>query len=168
MARIAKTKTRKTARTKHYYKPRPAEFSDYCSSPLVKKIVIGVIFAVFLVTGIYVVYHFYLTNENVTKYRLSELASDYYENYFYEELTNSEAFKQNGSLETVMENYNKYGLPRIALKDLIVHGEQKTTPYAGYLTNRCDENDTFVKFYPDPPYEKTSYHFEYTYACNFD
>ena len=163
--------TKKTKRKTR--KPRDSEIHFYkkvepYSSPFVKKIILGIIFASILFVLIDLFLLTVFTEERITKYYIAELASDYYEDYFYEGVINSDSFKESGSnLESAMKDYGKYGLPTIALKDLITHENQNTAPHANYILERCDDTATTVKFLPYSPYSKTDYNVEYTYACNF-
>lgn len=159
-----KRKSRKTKDSEpHFYRKVEPQ-----SSPFAKIIILGVIFAsiLFVLLDLFLLTVF--TEERITKYYIEDLASDYYENYFYEGVINSDSFKEGGSnLESAMKDYGQYGLPAIALKDLITHEGQKTAPHADYVLRRCDDTATTVKFLPYSPYNRTDYAIEYTYACNF-
>lgn len=98
---------------------------------------------------------------------IEKLASEYYEDYYYEIIINSEEFKNQPDLNSVLGKYQEKGFSAIPLSELLLYDSQKNQAYANFLTKYCDENETTIKFYPDPPFEKTSYHTEYSYSCNF-
>ena len=105
--------------------------------------------------------------EALVKSQISALATDYYENYFYNNLQSSENFQQIKDLNTAMEKYHVSGLSPITLNDLLLYDNQKNQRYRDLLTKYCDENSTTIKFYMDPPYDQKSYHTDITYACIF-
>ena len=106
------------------------------------------------------------TNENRTKLTISDIAADYYENYFYENLLKSEEFQKNNPGAT-LEEYQEKGLSPLTLRDLLLYDDQKHYNQHDFLTKFCDENKTLVKFYPESPYERNSYRTEFVYSCNF-
>ena len=114
-----------------------------------------------------IIYVIFFNSEKMVKSQISALATDYYENYFYQKLQNSEQFKQLQDPATALEKYHTDGLSPVTLNDLLLYDNQKNIKYSEYLTKYCDENATVVKFYMDPPYDRTSYHTEITYSCNF-
>ena len=132
-----------------------------------QKIILGVIAAASLVVVIGIIIALFFNNENMVKSKISALANDYYENYFYKNLTSSEKFKKIKDLDAAMEKYHTNGLSPVTLRNLLLYDDQKNIEFSDYLTKYCDENATTVKFYMDPPYNQKSYHTEITYACNF-
>lgn len=103
--------------------------------------------------------------ENQISSRITALASDYYENTFYENLITSD--KYSGDPEQALSKYTDYGLSPVTLRQLLLNDQVKTAEDAKYLLEYCDENRTSVKFHPDPPYSRTDYHIEYTYSCEY-
>lgn len=137
------------------------------SSPAIKKTILLVIMIASLVVAFSIIYTIFFNTEKVIKSKISALATDYYENYFYENLINSDKFKQIKNLDTEMEKYHTDGLAPVSLSNLLLYDNQKNDEYRDYLTTYCDENATTIKFYMDPPYERTSYHYDINYSCNF-
>ena len=131
------------------------------------KIVLTTIILTMIVVVIAIVCSFLLVKENVIKNKISALASDYYENYFYPKFTSSSNYQKIDNLDTTMAKYRDYGFSPISLRDLLLYDDQKNASERTFLTDNCDENKTFIKFYLEPPYDKASYHTEYTYSCNF-
>ena len=106
--------------------------------------------------------------ERVTKNQISQLASEYYENYFYAKLITANPSITTKELEEILGKYQTSGLAAIPLRQLLLYDNQKNAASAPKLEKYCDTNNTYMKFYPEPPYSKTSYHTEYFYSCNFE
>ena len=49
----------------------------------------------------------------------------------------------------------------------IEENNQKNEEHLDFLSTYCDLDTTFITIHPDPPYDKKSYHTEYSYSCNF-
>lgn len=137
------------------------------SNSIYKKIILFVIFAAMFIVIIASINIIFINNEKLVKDRIDSIARDYYENYFYNNFSNSDKFKKLNNLDEAMEKYHNQGFASVSLNDLLLYDNHKNEQYADFLTKYCDRNKTRAKFYIDPPYEKTSYHVEYTYSCNF-
>ena len=137
------------------------------SNPKVKKTILLVILIASLVVAFGVIYAIFFNTEKVVKSKISALATDYYENYFYENLVNSDKFKQLKNLDTEMEKYHTNGLAPVTLSNLLLYDTQKNATYRNYLPAYCDENATQITFYMDPPYGRQDYHYDINYSCNF-
>lgn len=137
------------------------------SSLLAKKIILSVIAIATLIVVFAICCTFFLNPENQIKSRITSIATDYYENYFYDNFANSTEFKQISNPDSVLERYRTSGFAPVALRDLLLYDNQKNIEHRDFLTKYCDENSTIVKFYIDPPYDRTSYHYDITYSCNF-
>lgn len=97
--------------------------------------------------------------------KIEALATNYYENIFYERMENSDQFS--GDPTATLEKHRERGLAIITLRQILLQDPPITADEAEYLRQYCDENKTTIHFYPDPPYTRTDYHVEYNYACNF-
>lgn len=126
---------------------------------------LAVIILTMLTVAIGVLLSYFFNPEQLTKSRITDLASDYYENYLYEQLINSENFS--GDLDATMSRYNSNGFNPVTLRQLILHDQTATANIADSLRDNCDEELTTVTFYPDPPYARNNYHIDYHYVCNF-
>ena len=131
----------------------------------IQKIIIVIIVSVMAITIGFAIASFFLQPENLTKAKISNLATDYYENYLYENLINSEKFS--GNIDATMSEYRDRGLSIITLRQLLLHDQSKNASLANEIKNYCDEEKTTIKFYPDAPYSRSSYHVDYHYVCNF-
>ena len=131
----------------------------------VQKTIIIVISLAIIVTLAAVVISFFLQPERLTKSRIESLASDYYENYLYENFINSDKFF--GDLESAMSRYTETGLTSITLRQLILHDQTKTASIADSLKANCDIERTTIKFFPESPFSRKDYRVDYHYVCNF-
>lgn len=132
-----------------------------------KKTILFVIFAAMLIVIFASISIIFINPEKRVKDRIANLAEDYYENYFYANFTSSDKFKQIDNLDEAFEKYHSRGFSPITLNELLLYDHHKNEKYASFLTEYCDRNKTTIKFFIDPPYDKDSYHIEYTYSCNF-
>lgn len=147
-------------------KKRSTKSKKYCYSPI-QKLILSVIFTVILVVIIALAITFFHKPENLVKSKIASIASDYYENYFYKNLVNSEKYAEIQNLDNILGKYKDSGLSSLNLRQLLLYNNQKNSDSAPFLKKYCNEENTYVKFYPEPPYSKTSYRTEYTYSCNF-
>lgn len=128
------------------------------------KIILAIIVAAALAAIIAIVCLFLLRPEHQAKLQISALASDYYENFFYETMFESDNFS--GDPAKALQKYESSGLESVTLRQLLLI-DQSNTDTSDYLLKYCDENATSVKFFPESPYSRTAYHTDYTYSCNF-
>ena len=145
---------------------RHSKKARHAQSDLVKKIILSVIAIVAVIILGLTIFAAIFTNENRVKSAISSIATDYYENYFYEELLESSSFSKDNPGET-LGKYQTSGLAILSLRDLLLHDDQKFVEDRKFLAQFCDEDQTFIHYYPDEPYARNSYHVEYTYSCNF-
>ena len=103
--------------------------------------------------------------EKATKAKLDEMAREYYEGFVYENLING-AMSQD-EIEGVMDKYKVRGFAPVYLRQLLLYNNQENMKEAGFVKNYCDENLTYVKIYPEAPYDKKSYRVEYNYVCEW-
>lgn len=130
-----------------------------------QKLIIVVIILAIIVTIIGIIISFFLQPEHLTKSRIEGLAADYYENFLYENLINSENYS--GDIEATMSKHVETGFTPITLRQLILHDQEKTASIADSLRNNCDIERTTIKYFPVPPYSRTDYRVDYNYICNF-
>lgn len=104
----------------------------------------------------------FFSAENTTKRTLSRIAAEYYEEYLYPTIDHSDE-----KFTTTMETYAKSGLTPTTLRQLLLYDHQKNAALTPALQKYCDENHTRIKYYPEPPFTKTSYRIEFTYSCDF-
>jgi len=103
-----------------------------------------------------------LSPENQTKSKISHFATNYYENYFYPKI-----FSGNKNMAEVLGRYTNTGFSRISLRQIFLSNPEISDTDIDFLVRYCDENSTTIQFFPEAPYDKTSYRVEYTYSCSF-
>lgn len=130
--------------------------------PPIKKIILSIIIFLFILVIILTIFAIFNTPEKRVKSEIEHLTHDYYENYLYPKI--SENAKD---ISETLEKYQEKGLSPILLRQLLF-SDRKDQKTIQFLRNHCDENKTAVRFYPEPPFSKTSYNVEYTYNCNLD
>ena len=133
-------------------------------TPLAKKIIFAVLVLVSLSVVVALTSPFIFTNENLLKNEISSLASDYYENFFYDK---SYKDTPEEKLPSIMERFLITGFSSVSLRQLLYSTENTNSDLSNFVLSHCDENSTYVKFYPLSPYSKTDYRVEYFYSCDF-
>ena len=160
---MAQSKTKKSNQKirNNYYKPRYETANT--KTPLQKIILIIIISAMVLVI-VALVLVLFLNPENQIKSKISSRSANYYETYIYKDFEN---ISDKAKLEKAMEKYQKNGFTKTPLRQILFYDHSTLTDEDSFIISHCDENETFIQFFPDPPYTKTSYHIEYTFACDF-
>ena len=131
---------------------------------LTQKLIIFIIIFSSVLILFFTAFSFVHTTENLVKSKLTHLASDYYENYFYANIAKS---NDSNSISNVLQEYETVGLSVVHLRQLLLYSDQIDSGTIKFLTEHCDENKTVIKYYPEPPFTKTSYRIDYTYSCDF-
>ncbi len=140
----------------------------HSSFPIPKIITIAtIIITTILVTTFSFYCYFAPTSEEIAISQLNQLASNYYEQYFYDKFANSANFQSLEDVDAAMDKYVRTGFSRVTLRQLAIYDHASTKPISNLPLKYCDEESTFVIFYPEPPFERTSYHTEFTYSCAF-
>ena len=132
-----------------------------------KNVIIMVIILAMITVVIGLVFAIYTKPENLVKSKISALATDYYENYLYQEYAATSASSSTEDLAKVMSKYEEYGISPLALRQILLYDYQKNANTITLVQKYCDENRTSIKYFPEPPYSQNSYHIEYSYACDF-
>lgn len=143
---------------------RAKEFSRK-SYIFAKKTVLTVIIVAMLAVVLAVLASSFMKPENIVKNKISEVAKDYYENYFYDKILE---YKPAGQTMTeAMERYVKNGFSEVQLRQLMLFDGRRHAEAEAILYTYCDPDATTVHFYPEEPFGKTDYRVEYKYACIF-
>ena len=101
--------------------------------------------------------------EKIIIKRIDTIVSDYYENYFYENV----AKQSTKPLAEVLSIYKDAGFSPVSLKQILLSKDLSHTDTDKILSTYCDTEDTFIQFFPDPPFGRTDYHVDYRYSCTF-
>lgn len=123
--------------------------------PMAGKVILGVILiATIMVIGSILAAYF-SDHERLAKNEFEALVSNYYEDYFYEKITDTKA----------LDKYKETGLSVLTLRQLVLH-----EPSLGGTENiekYCDLNLSYAKIFPQEPYGKKNYRVEYKYVCDW-
>ena len=103
--------------------------------------------------------------ETIVKSKIETVASDYYENYYYEKVLDNTP--SNVSMSDVLGQYTKSGVTTVSLRQLMLSDGWRHADAEAVLYNYCDPDETRVQFYPEEPFGKRDYRVEYKYACIF-
>ena len=132
---------------------------------VVRRVILTVIGVAIAVVVVGVIYSLVWSPEKATKAKLDEMAREYYEGFTYENLINGAMSQE--EIEGVMDKYKVRGFAPVYLRQLLLYNNQENMKEAGFVKNYCDENLTYVKIYPEAPYDKKSYRVEYKYVCEW-
>ena len=132
---------------------------------VVRRVILTVIGVAIAVVVVGVIYSLVWSPEKATKAKLDEMAREYYEGFTYENLINGAMSQED--IEDVMDKYKVRGFAPVYLRQLLLYNNQENMKEAGFVKNYCDENLTYVKIYPEAPYDKKSYRVEYNYVCEW-
>ena len=132
---------------------------------VVRRVILAVIGVAITVVVVSVIYCLVWSTEKATKAKLDEMAREYYEGFTYENLING-AMSQD-EIESVMDKYKVRGFAPVYLRQLLLYNNQENMKEAEFVKNYCDENLTYMKIYPEAPYDKKSYRVEYNYVCEW-
>ena len=130
-------------------------------------VTIGVLVSVVMV-GVSVFIAVYFNPRKVAERKFEELATRYYEEYYYERFMEGiepEVFEEK------MKTYEQTGLQPVLLRQLLLYQNGKYVSYKGYFEKdgfSCDKNKTSAKFYPVEPYGAKDYTVKYEYHCAFE
>lgn len=131
----------------------------------VKGVIIAVIVLAMFVGIFAIISSFFYTPERIIKSKIESIATDYYENYFYQDIASYKTTQS--QLEKTMEKYTKEGFARITLRQLFFHKDEQHTDTADTISKYCDQDNTYIQFFPVAPFGSTDYRVEYTYSCEF-
>ncbi len=109
----------------------------------------------------------FVNTQNSVQSTIESLARNYYENYLYENLNTVRTTSDSAAFEETMQKYQEYGFGTVHLRQILQYNKQENHTPSIDVADYCDENETVIKFYPEPPYNRTTYRMELTYSCNF-
>ena len=115
-----------------------------------------IVFATLMVIG-FSIFNLIATPEFLVKRKIESIAKDYYENYFYDSVPEHEA----------LDLYKDTGLARVSLRQLLLYSDKKHATSLEFFEKYCDLEKTYIKIFPEGPYERENYHVDYAYSCNF-
>lgn len=127
-------------------------------------VTIGVLVSAVMV-GVSLFVATYFNPEAEAKRKFEEMATTYYEEYFYDKFMES---IEPGVKEEKLKMYEETGLQPVLLRQLLLYQNGKNAGLKKYFERQgyeCDKNKTSAKFYPVAPYGKKDYTVEYEYSC---
>ena len=137
-------------------------------TPVEKKITFGCLIVLIIVVIVSLFVGFFFNPERVAERKLAALAKDYYENYFYENF--SETIERDDKAEA-FKKYEETGFAPVYLRQLLLFDNERNASFEKYFKNdrySCDRSKTKVQFFPVEPYGKKDYTVEYTFSCNYE
>ena len=132
---------------------------------MAKRIILTVIILAMLTVVAGTLAYFFIKPEVLVEKGLPEIAADYYENDFYDTFANVKSEK---TLAERLEHYSEVGFAEVYLRQLLILKGDAHKQAAAALKEHCNENRTYVQYYPEPPYGRTDYRVEYVYSCDFE
>lgn len=163
---MAYSKKKSPAKTRY----TKSEKFNYESNKIARRVILVVIGLAGLTVILATLAQAIFTPENTVKSNVEAIVRDYYENYFYAEIiaeNQTATGEPKKSLDEIMSRYQEPGFAKVPLRQLLLYDEQKYAGTTAILDTYCSLDQTYVKIYPDPPFEKTDYHVDYHYSCDF-
>ena len=130
-----------------------------------KRSVLTIIIFSMLIVILAVLFVYFNDPERLVKRKISDIATDYYESYYYPSLIGNA--KDDQTLTEIMSPYATPGFATISLRQLLLYDNEHYANTAAFLKQYCDENKTFVHIYPEAPFGKKNYRIDYIYSCAF-
>lgn len=130
-----------------------------------KFVTIGVLVSAVMV-GVSLFVTVYFDPERVAQRKFEEMATTYYEDYYYDKFMET---IDEGLFEEKMKLFEETGFQPVLLRQLLLYQNGKFADYKKYFEKegyKCDKNKTSAKFYPVAPYGKKDYTVKYDYNCS--
>ena len=164
-AKVAKTKIRAHAPRKSSNRRKSNSGESRRLFLISKRSILAVIvIAMLVVVAALLFTKFYDPEKAVTK-QIETITADYYETYFYPRINNNGTAEK--PISEIIARYKDTGFSKITLRQLLLFDSARHANLSDFLTKYCDEEATYVKIYPDEPYNNTDYHVDYHYSCEF-
>lgn len=145
--------------------PANSSSRSFKSYYFARRIILGVIGLAVITMILFTLFNLIATSEYLVKRRIKSIASDYYENYYYNLVL---SFNENhGDIDQVFAHYQNSGFAKVTLRQLLLYDNQKHIGAMSELSKYCNLDSTIIKVYPEPPFSKTNYHINYGYSCKF-
>ena len=131
----------------------------------IKRTIVTVIILAILMVILAVLAYIFYTPERIVKLKIENIATDYYENFFYQDIVKYKTTES--QLTATMQKYEQKGFAKVALQQLLLYDNQKHADAASTLKEYCDETQTYITIYPEYPYGQKDYRIDYNYSCEF-
>ena len=103
----------------------------------------------------------YFNPKTLIERELSSLAEEYYEDYLYQRLIGE---RTGDEIADELKSYKEVGVTNTYLRQLLLYDSGRRKAATSYFEG-CDRNQTYVKYYPEPPYGRQDYHFDIKLSC---
>lgn len=135
------------------------------SAPFAKRVAIVIIIFCSVVILLNIVASAYFNPKAVVDREIDTIAREYYEDYIYKNIAENHTAEET---KQELARYQKAGTSNIYLRQLLLYDSGRRENASAYFEHKgytCDRNKTYVKYYPDPPFEKENYHFDVKLVC---
>ncbi|MBR3386555.1 hypothetical protein IKG68_03255 [Candidatus Saccharibacteria bacterium] len=123
-----------------------------------------IILAMIAVIATVIISHLTTPERTVTN-TIESLATDYYENYFYDEVGR---YNTSGESRTdILTKYSEKGFTAVTLKQLLYFDNERHISDKPTLSEYCDLDRTYVRITPIAPFGRTDYRVDYFYSCAY-
>ena len=134
-----------------------------------QKIILIVIYVAFLAVAIFTIFALNFNQKYQVEARISDLATAYYENYYYPRAFNDDYGNiDSAKAANFLSQFTDTGLAPVSLRQILLSTPGISNNDQKLLLRYCDENRTTITYKPETPYAHDSYHIDYHYSCNFD
>ncbi|MDO4508103.1 MAG: hypothetical protein Q4B65_01825 [Candidatus Saccharibacteria bacterium] len=138
----------------------------YFVEPVAAKRTILTVIMLCIITVIFALFSSFLMDpERIAKQNFETISRDYYENYLYNMVVGASSKKK--TLDEIMKKYESAGFAKVTLRQLLLHNNKKYEEIGKTIASYCDENETFIRIFPETPFNKSDYRIEYNYSCTF-
>ena len=107
----------------------------------------------------------YFNPKTVVEREITALAEEYSEDYLYDNLVGN---REGDAIKEELKRYKDSGVSNTYLRQLLLYDSGRRQEAGGYFDSKnfkCDRNKTYVKYFPEEPYQKENYHFEINLVC---
>lgn len=135
-------------------------------APIAKRVAYTIIIVCSVLVVMNVAVSAYFNSERVVNRELKSLAEEYYEDYLYAKLIGP---RTGDEIAKELERYAVSGVSPTYLRQLLLYDSGRRNEASKYFKMdgfTCDENETYVKYFPEYPYTNASYHYETKLVCN--
>ena len=124
---------------------------------IAKRSVLAIIVLAMLSVVLTLLFTSFTQPEKVVTSKIERIVADYYENYFYDRIKDY----------SNLDNYTESGFSRVTLRQLLLFDSERHAKETSLLSQYCDTESTYVRIFPEEPFERHDYHVDYHYACTF-
>lgn len=132
---------------------------------VIRRVILTVIALAMMVVVLALLTAIFNKPEAVIKSKIEAIATDYYENYYYEKILDNTPSDM--TMSEAMERYLKRGFPVVSLRQLMLFDSRRHADAEAELYKYCDPDETTIQIYPAEPFGVKDYRVEYKYACIF-